>query len=241
MDLLESSSTILETNHWYYQTKFRVFKRYLNYVKTKKKLLDIGSGSGVFSSLFLKHTDFTTATAVDINYPKNKTISIQSTKKIHYTNYCHDYGADLILLMDILEHIEFDNLFLSNIVTNSEPETVYFISVPAFNRLFSPHDVYLKHFRRYNRKQLISLVEKSGLTIIKSFYCFHILFFPVALMRILKKVFQKNLPIQSEMNLSPNPFLNHVFKWIHFPEWFINNTFFGLTCACIAVKKQDSN
>ncbi|KAI4452578.1 hypothetical protein C823_007162 [Eubacterium plexicaudatum ASF492] len=40
------------------------------------------------------------------------------------------------------------------------------ITVPAFQNLFSLHDIQLKHFRRYNYKSLYHVLDQAGYKII---------------------------------------------------------------------------
>jgi SAM-dependent methyltransferase len=58
-------------------------------------------------------------------------------------------GADLFLLLDVLEHIEFDKEFLSTLVSGMKPEAHILLTVPAMMSLWSPHDENYGHFRRY--------------------------------------------------------------------------------------------
>ena len=67
--------------------------------------------------------------------------------------------ADLLLLMDVLEHIEEDSPFFSRLTAAIRPGGYALITVPAGMELWSPHDVSFGHFRRYNRRQLEQLWE----------------------------------------------------------------------------------
>lgn len=66
---------------------------------------------------------------------------------------------DMILLMDVLEHIQRDRAFFLEMVAALRPGGYLLITVPAGMELWSPHDVTLGHFRRYNRLQLEELWE----------------------------------------------------------------------------------
>jgi hypothetical protein len=45
-----------------------------------------------------------------------------------------------------------------------------FIYVPAFQALFSSMDRKVGHFRRYRRTQLVQLIERAGLTVVRAKY-----------------------------------------------------------------------
>ncbi|MDK9720618.1 MAG: class I SAM-dependent methyltransferase [Rhodospirillales bacterium] len=72
-------------------------------------------------------------------------------------------GAVLILLMDVLEHIEDDRAFLSQLLTMAAPGEYILITVPADPRLWSRHDETAGHLRRYTDASLQELF--SGLSI----------------------------------------------------------------------------
>jgi hypothetical protein len=78
--------------------------------------------------------------------------------------------------MDVLEHVEGDSEFLERVVASAAPGTRFFITVPAFRLLWSKHDLYLGHFRRYRLKELASLCLGAGLEIQEKFYFFATIF-----------------------------------------------------------------
>jgi len=239
MDLLELT-TLDQThlNHWYYRSKFNLLRPFLSQLNGTDSLIDIGSGSGIFSHLFLNETPIKQATAFDINYKENSQIQLENGKDLYFKNDMSNFSTNLILLMDILEHIDHDKRFLSNIVEHSDPGTTFFITVPAFQRLFSTHDIYLKHFRRYNKAQLKQVVIESGLEPIDVFYGFYTLFLPVAIQRIMKALCHKQGEAvkSSEMDTLPNAVINSALTLLHKHEPFLRNRFFGLSCVCIAKK-----
>ncbi len=76
-----------------------------------------------------------------------------------------------------------------NSIINTEGisnKTRFLITVPAYQNLFSKHDVALKHFRRYTLKSLKTSVNKSGLIIIKKGYFFTSLI-PPRILQLLKE------------------------------------------------------
>ena len=58
--------------------------------------------------------------------------------------------ADLVLLMDVLEHVEYEADLLAAVVAEAKPGAIFFITVPADKSLWSEHDVTHGHFRRYD-------------------------------------------------------------------------------------------
>jgi hypothetical protein len=73
--------------------------------------------------------------------------------------------AAIVFLMDVIEHVQDDVAFLRDL--QSSPlvgsETRYIVSVPAFTSLFSSHDVFLGHYRRYSNRSLKRHLQRAGL------------------------------------------------------------------------------
>jgi SAM-dependent methyltransferase len=82
--------------------------------------------------------------------------------------------AALILLMDVIEHIDDDHGFLIDLRGRAivGPETRMIVTVPAYQSLFSAHDIFLKHFRRYTNRQLRQRLQGAGLQVIDIGYFF---------------------------------------------------------------------
>lgn len=98
--------------------------------------------------------------------------------------------VDLVLLLDVLEHIEKDSDFLHALVPNKHfgTETRFLITAPAFQSLFSAHDLFLKHYRRYNNRTLKKCLLASGLKIHGLGYFFSSLLLPRVIKVLLGKI-----------------------------------------------------
>lgn len=71
---------------------------------------------------------------------------------------------DLLLLLDVLEHVDDDRAFLAGLVRDSlEPAGRVLISVPAWPCLYGARDLRLGHRRRYTRRSSRELVRAGGL------------------------------------------------------------------------------
>ena len=89
---------------------------------------------------------------------------------------------DLILLLDVLEHVADDRQLLGTLVRENLTAGGHaLISVPAWPLLFSSHDVRLHHYRRYTPASARLLIRGAGLEIIRSAGLFHSLILPRAL------------------------------------------------------------
>jgi len=63
--------------------------------------------------------------------------------------------ADLVLLMDVIEHVEDDFHLLSSIAAELRPDAHILVTVPAHPELWSEHDVASQHWRRYTEPRLV--------------------------------------------------------------------------------------
>ncbi len=95
---------------------------------------------------------------------------------------------DAVVMMDVLEHITDDSAALRKVRGALTQDGVLFLMVPAYQFLWSPHDVALHHHRRYNRRKLQRVVAASGYKVTYLSYFNFLLFLPAVLVRLYKKV-----------------------------------------------------
>jgi len=95
-------------------------------------------------------------------------------------------------LFDVLEHIEDDMGFLKSIRELMADEGLFFLTVPAHNKLWSASDDFC-HFRRYSLKTLADLINKCGFEIQYKTYIFSLLIIPIFLLKTIPdKIFRKD-------------------------------------------------
>jgi 2-polyprenyl-3-methyl-5-hydroxy-6-metoxy-1,4-benzoquinol methylase len=223
-------------NHWYYQSKVAATLKLMeNY--DPRVILDVGAGSGFFSRYMLRHTSAREAWCVDVCYPESSD-SDEEGKPVHCRKEVDFVNADLVLIMDVLEHIEDDAEFLKNYVTKVPQGAKFLISVPAFQFLWSGHDVFLEHKRRYTLPQLEALVSKTGLNIEKSNYYFGFVFPAALVTRLADKIVHRKTEQKKSQLKKHSHFVNKILSTICKAELPImsHNKFIGLTVFCVAKK-----
>ncbi|MFA5967585.1 MAG: class I SAM-dependent methyltransferase [Patescibacteria group bacterium] len=94
---------------------------------------------------------------------------------------------DLVTAFDVLEHLADESRVLGEWGRVLLSGGLLFISVPAYQSLFGPHDRALGHFRRYNLRPLTKLLQNNGFNIIFSSYFFCLTFPLFWLQRIFVK------------------------------------------------------
>src|SRR6266571_2577891 len=153
MDLLESQSLGQHADsHWYYITKSYPLLQYFQTVHRRAgnrplRILDIGAGSGIFSRTLIRYfpSAITEAVLVDAKYEDDATDQKQGVVIRRSSQVPREFNFDLVLLMDVLEHMHDDREYLRSVVSKAKPDTAFFVTVPAFMCLWSPHDEFLGH------------------------------------------------------------------------------------------------
>jgi 2-polyprenyl-3-methyl-5-hydroxy-6-metoxy-1,4-benzoquinol methylase len=95
-------------------------------------------------------------------------------------------------LFDVLEHIETDAEFLTKIKALLVPGGYLYLTVPAYNILWSNEDRDAGHFRRYTLTKLEKLLENCGFKIEYGTYFFSFLLLPIFLFRTIPSILGLN-------------------------------------------------
>ena len=156
--------------HWYYRSKAAAVVRYLSDRKVNR-ILDVGAGSGFFTKHLLQRSRAASGLCVDTGYAHDHDERC-SGKPVAFRRSCDAVDADLVLLMDVLEHVEDDAGLLASYAAKVPAGAAFLITVPAFQWLWSGHDVFLEHKRRYDIGRLERAVKAAGLALERSSYYF---------------------------------------------------------------------
>lgn len=172
------------------------------------RLLDAGAGDGWFASRLLERLPpESSATCWDALYTDADLSSLATTyagQALTLTRALPRGSFDRILLLDVLEHVEDDRAFLTELVAHLSNTGVLLFSVPAWPALFSQHDTALGHFRRYTPASARDVLRACGLRILGSGGFFHSLL-PVRCLQVLLE----------RMGLRHVDDLSHTLAWEH--------------------------
>jgi 2-polyprenyl-3-methyl-5-hydroxy-6-metoxy-1,4-benzoquinol methylase len=72
---------------------------------------------------------------------------------------------DVILMLDVLEHFADEDAVLGAARALLRPGGALLVSVPAYQALWSEHDVVLQHVRRYTARRLRRSLEAGGFVV----------------------------------------------------------------------------
>lgn len=90
----------------------------------------------------------------------------------------NDDTLDIVLMLDVLEHVEDERALLSEVARVLRPHGRLVVSVPAFQALWSRHDELHHHKRRYSRRSLVDVLTAAGFACERVTY-FNTLLFPL--------------------------------------------------------------
>jgi trans-aconitate methyltransferase len=124
---------------------------------------------------------------------------------------------DVVLLMDVIEHVEDDVALLSSLrmLPGFHSETAIAVTVPAYQSLFCSHDEWLMHYRRYSGKMLQQRLRQAGFTPMKSGYFFFTLLLPRILQKCKERFVKPNIDhITGIGNWNGSEFLSKILKKI---------------------------
>jgi 2-polyprenyl-3-methyl-5-hydroxy-6-metoxy-1,4-benzoquinol methylase len=167
--------------HWYYRAKAAALRAMVGGLRPQR-LLDVGAGSGFFSRHLLGR-GAQSALCVDIGYERDRDES-EAGKPVLYRRDCDQTDCDLVLMMDVLEHVD-DDAGLVRHYAGKVPSGAHFLAtVPAFRFLWSGHDVFLEHKRRYTLAEIEQVMRAAGLEVVKGAYYFGLVFPLAAAVRL---------------------------------------------------------
>ncbi len=239
MDLIEIKQSVYNRHPWEQARLKVIFDIFSNYYFSENiTILDVGCGDIYVAVEFVKKFKVKNYIAIDSAFDA-PTIDMYSQKLkqegieniVLYKDIAEIKNSDFtkidhIFLFDVIEHVENDNIFMRDLisfpcVTN---ETTIFITVPAFNYLFTSHDKFLKHYRRYNNKMIKILASEVNLQIIDSGYFFSVLLIPRFLKKIIEK-FNKNTNNDGVGNWKRSKYIGDIVVIVLFVDYLFSKTF----------------
>lgn len=94
---------------------------------------------------------------------------------------------DLVLMLDVLEHIEDEESALARVVALLRVNGAFLITVPALTSLWSEFDQLSGHVRRYSKQTLRAALERAGLRVVYLRYSYVWTVLPLFARRLLFK------------------------------------------------------
>ena len=226
---------------WWHVARRHILKKLISkYVKNSSGyILDVGCADGESDKELLTESSHIPV-GIDIsihclNFLKQEKFLVAGMSATHL-GFKNDIFISIIA-SDVLEHIENQTSAIAEFRRVLKKDGIIICFVPASNSLWSPHDVIVKHYRRYTEKELVSLFQNNGFKILLSGYWNFILFFPyILLTKILRITHRDN---DSIVSIS-NKLTNTILKYILYLEnmLILHNIHLPVGISCFIVAKK---
>jgi SAM-dependent methyltransferase len=228
----------VERDHWWFQGRRAIISHLISKMALPEKplILEAGCGTGgnleVLSRIGATCAFETNEVAVNVALKNAHGAEVRRgclPDAVPFSNQLFD----LICMFDVLEHVADDVLAIEKLSQKLAPEGYFFLTVPALPMLWSEHDVELHHHRRYMRRQLIEVIERSGLEVSWISY-FNFSLLPIA---VASRLYARLRGVKPAGDKLPPAFINRVLakilsieKYVLFPQRLP----IGLSLAAIA-------
>ncbi len=126
-------------------------------------VLDFGAGNGEYCN----RIDEKRICAVELDDQLRSNLKCKSYANL---DELQNKSFDLIYSLNVLEHIEDDLSILQKLTNKLQNKGTIKILVPAKMELYSEMDRKVGHFRRYEKKELIKLIENANLELVEYRY-----------------------------------------------------------------------
>jgi SAM-dependent methyltransferase len=182
----------VEERHWWFASRREILEKILSQIGLPKDsaILEVGCGTGGNFPLLAQYGSvhamepFEQARAAANSRGMAKVTAGSLPDDIPFAGK----SFDLILMTDVLEHLDDDVASLAALRRRLKPGGWLLVTVPALSWMWSEHDVIHHHRRRYHATRLREMVGTAGFQVRYVSY-FNFLLFPViAATRVIERV-----------------------------------------------------
>jgi 2-polyprenyl-3-methyl-5-hydroxy-6-metoxy-1,4-benzoquinol methylase len=160
-----------EDSLWWVSGRKAIIRRFLKRAATSRqvsRLMDIGCGSGGSLDVLAEFGSVIGVEPSEILAQRARQRGIATvvhSQDVLELDECR--RTDVFTMFDVLEHIENDVEFLTQLRKKAGRGHLLLISVPACPFMFGEHDRILHHHRRYSAQMLFQTLEKAGYRIVR--------------------------------------------------------------------------
>jgi len=214
-----------DEHHWWYVGRRRVLHSQLKRldIPADARVLDAGCGSG---RTLDELVEYGSVSGVDLEPSGVASAHARGHADVHQGRLEEipfpDDTFDLITCLDVVEHTPDDVRSLRELRRVATAGAHLVLTVPAYQLLWSSHDVANHHHRRYNRRSLARAARAAGWEPVGWTYFNSVLFPPAALVRLGERLRRPdNRRGRSNVELTPR-WLDSVLVWpMRFEAWCV--------------------
>jgi ubiquinone/menaquinone biosynthesis C-methylase UbiE len=202
-----------DEHHWWYRGRRRVLHGELDRVALPEdaRILDAGCGSGRMLDELKERGDVVgidaNVHAVAATRRRGHAARLSEIERMPFA----DASFDLVTCLDVLEHTPDDRRTLSELRRVTRPGGTLVVTVPAYQALWSAHDVVNGHYRRYRVAELRVAAQEAGWYHLRDSYFNSLLLAPAAVVRLTRRRPRADSE-RSELDLTPG-WLDGLLEW----------------------------
>ena len=194
----------LEQSYWWFVGKQFLVREQIKPLLLNRgrgaRILDIGSGTGIILKTL---QEFGQAFGMEMSWEAIQFLKRRNLKEVVRSDAeqhlpFKDDSFSLVTCLDVLEHLDHDKELLAEMIRVCEEGGHVLVTVPAFNRLWSPHDSVFHHRRRYTRTRLLGRLNGLNAQVIRASYYNFMLSLPILVVRKLRALFSEKGKGQSD-------------------------------------------
>jgi SAM-dependent methyltransferase len=203
-----------EANFWFRARNRLIIWALQTYCSNARSILEVGCGTGYVLSGIAQAFPLASLSGSEI-FTAGLGFAVDRLRTVNFMqmdarNIPFYEEFDVIGAFDVLEHIEEDELVLSQIHEALKPNGHMILTVPQHAWLWSAVDEYACHVRRYEAQELRRKIEKAGFEVVRTTSFVTTLLFPMMLSRLLqRKGKSKSFDAAAELKIAP--WLNELF------------------------------
>jgi ubiquinone/menaquinone biosynthesis C-methylase UbiE len=185
----EEQYRLYEKDWWWFAGRHDLVSKLSTILLSENnKVLEIGCSSGENSKIFNSSVDYygidISPSSINAGNHDNKNLIIGEAGHIPF----QDKSFHAVLFLDVLEHLEDEKSAISEAYRVLRDGGSLLILVPAFEFLWSGHDVLNQHKRRYTKSEIATRIVYNKFSICRISYWNFFLFLPIALMKKIKEI-----------------------------------------------------
>lgn len=234
----------VEDKHWWFVARRSILEQVIENLKLPERaeILEAGCGTGGNLAMLARHGR---VYGMELDETARNYASELQLGEVEYGRLPDDIPFpdkkfDLIVLLDVLEHLEEDTASLQALSSRLKPSGWLLITVPAFPWMWTKQDDLLHHKRRYVFQNLHQVVDTAGYKVSLINYFNFFLFPLIAGIRLILGLFNQG---GNETTMPPKLINQLLIFLFAFERHLIGRIFlpFGVSLLLLAQKKEKIN